>query len=72
MPRAALWRALQKLRVPDGIVELGWSFHDGMKARICIDREPLEEEISVDNGLRQSCTMVPSFFNLYACLLAEQ
>ena len=52
MPRAALWRALQKLGVPDGIVEFVWSFHDGMKARICIDGEPLEEEISVDNGLR--------------------
>ena len=40
-------------------------------ARICIDGEPLEEEISVDNGLRQGCTMAPSLFNLYACLVVE-
>ena len=64
MPRAALWKALQKLGVPDGIVDVVRTFHEGIKARICIDGEPLEEEISVDNGLRQGCTMAPSLFNL--------
>ena len=69
VPRAALWRGLQKLGVPDGIVQFVRSFHKGMKARIW---EPLEEKISVDNGLRQGCTMAPSLFNLYACLMVEQ
>ena len=41
VPRAALWRALQKVRVQYGIVESVRSFHEGMKARICIDGEPL-------------------------------
>ena len=31
----------------------------------------LLEEIEVDNGLRQGCTMVPTLFNLYACVVTE-
>ena len=69
VPRAALWRVLQKLGVPDDVIELIRSFHEGMKARVCIDGELLEEEISVDNGLRQGCTLAPTLFNLYACVV---
>ena len=72
VPCAALWRVLQKLGVPDDVIELIRSFHEGMKARVCIDGEPLEEEISVDNGLRQGCTLAPTLFNLYACVVVEQ
>ena len=32
----------------------------------------LLEEIEVNNGLRQGCTMAPSLFNLYACAVAER
>ena len=44
-----------------------------MKARIpvCVDEELLEE-IDVQNGLRQGCTIAPALFNLYACTVFER
>jgi len=72
IPRKALWRALEKLGVPNSVVNLVKSFHDGMKAQLSINGELLEEKIDVDNGLRQGCTMAPTLFNLYACLMMER
>ena len=72
VPRTALWRALEKLGVPDSVVNLVKSFHDGMKAQLSINGELVEEKIDVDNGLRQGCTMAPTLFNLYACLMMER
>ena len=45
--RAALWTTLKKL-----LVDIIWSFHSNMEARIRLDGELLEE-IQVNNGLRQ-------------------
>ena len=70
MPHAAVWHALEKLGIPDCVINIIWSFHEGMHARVCIDEETLEE-FSVD-GLRQECTMAPVLFNLYACLVVER
>ena len=42
-----------------------------MKARLRVDGEMLEET-EVANGLRQGCTMAPTLFNLYACVVAER
>lgn len=52
IPREALWMALQKLGVPNSVIELIHSFHQNMKAQILLD-DTLLEEIKVDNGLRQ-------------------
>ena len=71
VPRTVLWNALQKLGVPDDLITLIKSFHQDMKARLRIDGEMLEE-IEVANGLRQGCTMAPTLFNLYACVVAER
>ena len=71
VPRSALWIALQKLGVPDDLITLIKSFHQDMKARLRVDGEMLEE-IEVANGLRQGCTMAPTLFNLYACVVAER
>ena len=70
VPHAALWIALRKLGVPDDLLTLIKSFHQDMKARLRVDGEMLEE-IKVANGLRQGCTMAPTLFNLYACVVAE-
>ena len=72
IPRKALWRALEKLGVPNSVVNLVKSFHNGIKAQLSRNGELLEEKIVVDNGLRQGCTMAPTLFNLYACLMMER
>jgi hypothetical protein len=42
-----------------------------MEAKIRVDGEFLEE-VEVNNGLRQGCTMAPTLFNLYAGVVAER
>ena len=69
--RKAMWCALEKLGVPDCVISIIRSFHEGMCAKVRIGGESLEE-IPVKNGLRQGCTMAPVLFNLYACLVAER
>ena len=71
VPREALWMALEKLGVPDSMIDLVRSFHQGMKAKIRLEDEEVEE-IEVNNGLRQGCCMAPALFNLYSCLLVDQ
>ena len=71
MPRDALWEAMRKLGVPEVLVEIVMSFHEGMEARVRVG-DKLLDEIEVRNGLRQGCTMAPTLFNLYACVVAEQ
>ena len=71
VPREALWVALRKLGVPDVMVDIVKSFHSQMKAKVRVDGELLEE-IEVENGLRQGCTMAPTLFNLYACVVSER
>ena len=60
----------KKLSVPKLLVERVKSFHEDMDARIRIDQQLLKE-IEVNNGLRQGCTMAPTLFNLYACVVTE-
>ena len=45
----ALWRVLEKLDVPNGMIRLVQSFHDTMKAQVSINGELLEENIEVGN-----------------------
>ena len=61
--------ALEKLGIPEELIGIVRSFHENMKARIRVDGELLEE---IENGLRKGCTMSPSLFNLYACVVAER
>ena len=53
------------LGIPEELVVIVKSFHESMKG---VDGE----EIEVENELRQGCTMAPSLFNLYVCLVAER
>ena len=71
VPRAALWCALKKLGVPDLIIDIVWSLHEGMKVQVRVNGE-MSEKINVENGLRQGCTLAPVLFNLYACLVVER
>ena len=71
VPRAALWRVLAKLGVPEVLVSVIRSFHVDMSASIRIGGELLEP-IAVGNGLRQGCTMAPILFNLYMLAVVEK
>ena len=71
MPRAALWCALKKLGVPDIIIDIMWSLHEGIKAQVRVNGE-MSEKINVENGLRQGCTLAPVLFDLNACLVVER
>ena len=66
--RDPMWLVLKKLGVPETIVQLVSSFPTGMKVKICIEHENLEE-VEVKKGLRQRCCMVPVLFNLYTNFL---
>ena len=70
VPRAMMWHALEKLEVPHTLVELAQLFLEGMKAWIRVNGELLEE-INVHNGQTQGCTMAPTLFNLYSCLVVD-
>ena len=71
VPRAALWRALEKLGILSSVVSLIQSFHDGIKAQVRVSGALLED-IDVENGLRQGCSLAPTLFNLYAAVVAER
>ena len=62
--------ALRKLGVPDTMTSFD-SFHDNMNASIRVDGELLEE-VEVNNDPRQGCSMAPTLFNLYACVVGER
>ena len=51
VPREAMWLALVRFGVPEEIVQLIRSFHEGMKAKIRLDGSLLEQ-FGVRNGLR--------------------
>ena len=71
VPREGLWTTLEKMWIPEELIDIVRSFHDNMKASIRVDGELLEET-EIENGLRQRCTMARSLFNLYACVVAER
>ena len=67
----ALWAALCALGVPESLVRLIASFHDGMFTRVRVgDRHT--EQIAVNNGQRQGCTISLVLFNLYFALVFEK
>ena len=71
VPREAMWKALSKLGVPESLTRIIKSFHESMRAQIIFNGRPSKEDVEVDNGLRQGCSMAPTLFNLYACVVVE-
>ena len=61
MTRSPVW----KLGIPETVIALIHSFHEGTRAQIRVNGKRLED-IDVDNGLRQGYPMAPTLFNLYA------
>jgi len=70
VPRAALWCGLQKCDLPDVMVELIQSLHEGMFVTVTI-RGGRSEPFSVQNGLHQGCTIAPTLFIMYFSLVID-
>ena len=64
IPHQALWLVLQKYGIPLVIINLIQSLHEGTKAEVSVSGGTTPA-IEVNNGLRQGCTIAPTFFNLY-------
>ena len=71
VPRKALWCALEKYGIPEPMLKLVCSLHDGMKAEVTVDGQ-VAPEFEVCNGLRQGCVLAPTLFNLYINLVIKQ
>ena len=59
--RSALWSVLERYGVPPTMLSIIRSFHSGMQAVVRVGGTTTER-ISVNNGLRQGCTLAPSLF----------
>ena len=64
IPHHALWLILETVGVPQHMLGLIHSLHNGMEARVCV-AAGLTDTISVANGLRQGRTLAPTLFNMY-------
>ena len=71
VPRQALWRALESYGIPESMLQMIRSLHDGMKAEVTVDGQ-VAPEFEVRNGLRQGCVLAPTLFNLYFNLVFGQ
>ena len=71
IPREALWCVLQKFGIPQSMINVIRSLHDGMQAEVTVDGQ-VAPKFEVCNGLRQGCVIAPTLFNLYFGLVIEQ
>ena len=64
VPRQALWKVLEKYGVPEKMLNVVNSFHEGMHAEVRVG-STVTDRFEVRNGLRQGCTLAPTLFNIY-------
>ena len=64
VPRQALWKVLEKYGVPEKMLNVVKSFHEGMHAEVRVG-STVTDRFEVWNGLRQGCTLAPTLFNIY-------
>ena len=69
--RTALWRGLELLGVPHCLINILTSFHEGMSAKVRVGTGHTNQ-IPVNNGLRQGCSIAPVLFNLFFMLVLEK
>ena len=68
VPRQALWKVLwkvpEKYGVPEKMLNVVKSFHEGMHAEVRVG-STVSDRFEVRSGLRQGCTLAPTLFNNY-------
>ncbi len=65
VPRKRMWEVLHQLGVPDRLIDLIKSLHEGMQVRVRVGNKRTSP-VDVNNGLRQGCVLAPLLFILYA------
>ena len=68
--RDALWKVLKKLGIPDNMLNVIISFHDGMRASVVSNGES-SDPFNVTNGTKQGCVMAPVFFALFFSVMLK-
>ncbi len=71
VPREALWSALESYGIPDSLLKIVRSLHDGMQAQVIVDGR-VAPTFEVRNGLRQGYVLAPTLFNLYFNLVIRK
>ena len=63
VPHQALWHALENYDIPESMLRVIHSLHDGMKAEVTVDGQVhVTPEFEVRNGLGQGCVPAPTLF----------
>jgi hypothetical protein len=68
--RAALWKVLNKLGIPDSMLKVIISFHEGMRASVGSNGET-SDSFNVTNGTKQGCVMAPVLFALFFSVMLK-
>ena len=68
--REALWQVLKKLGIPENMLNVIISFHQGIKANVVSDGMT-SEPFNVTNGTKQGCVMAPVLFALFFSVMLE-
>ena len=70
VPRTSLWQVLKRFRVPPVLLSAVCSFHESMRAFVCV-RGEVSDSFEVQNGVQQGCTIAPILFSLYFCAVFD-
>ena len=68
--REAPWKVLRKLGIPNSILSVIISFHQGMKGAVVFGGK-ISELFGVSNGTKQGCVMAPFLFALYFSVILQ-
>ena len=63
--RTLLWTVLARFGVPQNMISVIRSFHDGIRAYVRLDDRVCSGWFAVEQGLRQGCVLAPLLFNIF-------
>ena len=68
--REALWKVLAKIGLPEKMINVICSFHDGMMASVQSDNDQ-SNTFEVTNGTKQGCVLAPVLFALFFSMMLD-